>query len=287
MPHLLLTNPTDTINLDDILHTGTGTQALSGATGLGLPPVSAQWIEGAGDGAVYRGLRLRSRDVDLPIHLLTRNRQELQALLGRLEMMLAEPCELRFVDDDGTYWSTSVAWQGGGGWTYGVDTTGTRDLTTVVTVRAGSPYWTYSRTFTQRISNAGGGRGLLAGSLVRLRVSPSQAIGTMRLDNGASTAPAYPVWTVHGPGTTFTAVSPAGQRLRWTGTLSAGEILTLDARTGTVVDSSGVNRYAELAAAPRFWPIPPGVSTAEVSLENTTTASSITCSWQPRRRVVI
>jgi hypothetical protein len=286
MPHLILLNTTDAINLDDIVNTGAGAQALSGATGLGFPEVSAQWIEGAGDGAVYRGSRLRSRDIDLPIHLLATDRAGLQALLGRLEMMLADECELRFVDND-TYWSTGVAWQGGGAWTYGTDTIGGDDLTTVVTLRAGSPYWTYSHSSTQRISNAGGGRGLLNGSLASLRVSPSQAIGTMLLENTRSTAPAYPVWTVQGPGTTFTAISPTRQQLRWTGRLDVSEILTLDARTGTVVDRTGANRYAELTVAPRFWPIPPGTSQATVSLDDATTASSITCTWQPRRRVVI
>lgn len=287
MPHLVLLNGTDSLNLDDVLQKGSGAQALSGATGLGLPDVAAQWIEGAGDGAVYRGARLRSRDIDLPLHLLAADRPALQALLGRLEMLLADECELRFVEDDDTYWSTRVAWQGGGKWTYGTDTTGTRDLTTVITVRAGSPYWTYSQTSTQRVSNAGGGRGLLNGSLASLRVSPSQAIGTMLLENTRSTAPAYPVWTVQGPGSTFTAISPTGQRLRWTGALDVGEALTLDTRLGTVIDGTGANRYAELAPAPRFWPIPPATSQATVSLDDATTASSITCTWQPRRRVVI
>lgn len=288
MPHLLLVNSTDIMNLDDVLFFGTGAQALSGATGLGFPQVSAQWIEGAGDGAVYRGSRLRSRDIDLPLHLLADDRPRLKELVTRLELMLASgECTLRWVEDDGTYWSTNVAWQGGGGWTYGVDTIGERDLSTVITLRAGSPYWTYSVSSSEKIQNTGAGRGLLNGSLAKLKVSASQAIGTIRLNNDVASAPSYPVWTVLGPGTNFVAKSAAGQQLRWTGTLAAGDRLILDARTGTVVDGAGANRYGSLAAAPKFWAVPPGTSVATASLEATTTASSITCTWQPRKRVVI
>ncbi|MEU4155692.1 phage tail family protein [Actinoplanes sp. NPDC026670] len=279
---------TDVLNLDDVLNFGTGAQALAGATGLGLPEVSAQWIEGAGDGAVYRGSRLRSRDIDLPIYLAAKDRPRLQELLARLEKMLASgEFAMRWYEDDGTYWSTNVAWQAGGGWTYGLDTTGETDLATVVTLRAGSPYWTYSVSATEVVRNSGSGRGLLNGSLTRMRLSASQAIGTMTLNNDRATAPSYPVWTVQGPGSNFIARSPSGQQLRWTGTLATGERLILDARKGTAVDGTGANRYSQLAPAPKFWPVLPGTTTATASLEGTTTASSISCTWQPRRRAVI
>lgn len=287
MRHLTLVSSTDTINLDDVLLFGTGMQALSGATGLGFPEVSAQWMEGAGDGAVYRGSRLRSRDIDLPIHLVADSRPRLQELVARLELMLASgPVQLRWYEDDGTYWSTQVAWQGGGSWTYGADTIGERDLTTVITLRAGSPYWTYSVSTSEMVRNTGAGRGLLNGSLTRLRVTASQAIGSIRLNN-IGTAPAYPVWTVAGPGGNFIARSPTGQQLRWTGTLAAGERLILDCRTASVTDGTGANRYAALTTAPKFWPVPPGTSVAVASLDGVTTASSITCTFQPRKRVVI
>ncbi|MEU7905893.1 hypothetical protein [Actinoplanes sp. NPDC049118] len=273
MPHLVLTNRTDTINLDDVANFGTGAQATAGATGLGFPEVSAQWIEGAGDGATYRGSRLRSRNIDLPLHLVAADRPRLQELVARLEMMLASgECTLRWVQDDGTYWSTSVAWQGGGGWRYGTDTTGERDLSTVITLRAGSPYWTYSVSSSEKIQNSSSGRGLLNGPLTRMRVAASQAIGEIRLTN-PGTAPAYPVWTVQGPGTNFVARSPSGATLRWAGTLTADEKLIIDCRTATVTDGTGANRYGQLAPAPKFWPVPPGTSVAVASLENTSTGA--------------
>jgi hypothetical protein len=108
----------------------------------------------------------------------------------------------------------------------------------------------------------------------------------MTLDNTGD-AIAYPVWTVFGPGDTFKAISPTGETLFWNASLSAGQRLTIDTRSGTVVDGTGTNRYASLAPAPRFWSLPPGTLTCTASLLNTTTASKIVCSWQARKWLVI
>lgn len=273
------------LNLDDVLNKDVGVQALAGVTGLGLPERSTQWLEGAGDGARYRGKRDRPRDIDLPIYVAGRNRAELVALLDRLSLLLDDECTLRFVEDDGGDWSTKVIHVAGGDYAYGVDTIGERDFQTVITLRAGDPYWTYSRSTSKTITNAGAGRGLI-GNLANMKVSASQAIGTILLEN-TGTAPAFPVWTVAGPGRNFRAVAATGEGFHWTGTLAAGETLTVDTKTGSVVDHLGRNRYGELASAPRLWSVRPGTTEATASLESTTTASSITCTWRPRKRMVV
>jgi hypothetical protein len=122
--------------------------------------------------------------------------------------------------------------------------------------------------------------------LARLQVSSSQAIGTILLSN-LGDAPAYPVWDIVGPGRDFKAISVTGEGFHWTGVLAPGETLRIDTQVGTVRDGRGVNRYAQLAPAPRLWSIPPGTTQATASLENVTSASSVTCSWRPRKWVVI
>ncbi len=119
-----------------------------------------------------------------------------------------------------------------------------------------------------------------------LPVAPSQAIGSIEMRNSGDVE-AFPVWQIYGPGDTFRAVSEARQELVWEGALDVGESLTIDTRRGTVVDGDGVNRYAELAPAPRFWPVPPGTNTAEASLLNTNEDSRIVCTWRARKWVVI
>ena len=282
---LQLESTTDTLNLDDILHRGAGVQVLSGVTGLGLPDVSVQWLEGAGDGAMFRGRRVLPRDIDLPLYLQAADREALKALLSRLALMLAGECVLRLVEADGTDWSTRVHRVGGGAYVYGSDTIGDTDIQLVITLRAGDPFFTSSRPSSQRISNSGAGRGLLNG-LAQLRVASSQAIGTILLEN-LGDAPAYPVWDVVGPGRDFRAVSATGVGFHWAGSLAAGETLRVDTQRGTVTDHTGASRYADLAAAPRLWTIPPGTTQAVASLEDVDHHSSITCSWRPRKWMVI
>ncbi|MGM9381118.1 phage tail family protein [Streptomyces antibioticus] len=284
MPKLLLSSETDTLNLNEIMDKGLGYQAKTGVTGFGLPPVSVQWLEGAGDGATFRRRRVLTRDIDIPLEILARDRQHLQELTDRLALALAGRCTLTLLDDDGTRWTTDVYRTGGGEYSYGADTIGEREFQTVITFRSPDPYWTYSEAQIRYIG--GSTAAPFLSSLVNVEISASQAIGEIQLDNSGN-ADAYPIWEIAGPGTNFVAVSPDGEKLAWSGTLLANERLTIDTRKGTVVDQAGNNRYAELDEAPRFWTVRPGLSTATAQLEDITTASKITCSWRPRKWMVI
>jgi hypothetical protein len=284
VPKLLLVSGADTIDLNEIDELGVGFQAKSGVTGLGLPPVSVQWLEGAGDGAVFRGTRVQTRDIDLPLDILALDRADLQDKLSRLALMLAGGCSL-VLDDNGVRWSTEVHRVGGGEYTYGEDTVGANEFQTILTLRAGDPYFTSSQQQVRTVSGAVAGTPFLS-SLVSMQVAPSQAIGSIDLSNSGDVA-AYPVWEVRGPGDHFVATSPSGETLKWNGTLTAGQKLIVDTRKGTVQDGTGANRYDLLDTAPRFWTVQPGESTATASLLNTTSASQITCSWYPRKWMVI
>lgn len=286
MARLQLESATDILDLDAVFRNGKGVQARSGATGLGLPPKQVQWLAGAGDGAKARGRRVLPRDMDLPLFVTGDNRDELKSWLSRLAMVLAGTATLRFVEDDGSSWFTTVEHVGGGNYVYGVDTVGERDFFTVITLRSGDPYWTYSVPRTERIKNTPTGPGLLGVGLVSLNLASSQAMGNIDLEN-IGDAEAYPVWTIIGPGQNFKATSPTGEKLEWLGSLAPGEKLVIDTRAGTVRDNTGVNRYAALAPAPRFWKVPPGTSTCNVFLENVSAGSEIQCTWRPRKWMVV
>lgn len=284
MPRLRIESPTDAFDLDGLAGSGNGVVALEGVSGAGLPDVTTQWIEGAGDGAQYRGGRVLPRDIDLPLFVQTSSRAELRAIVSRLSTMLAGPVTLRFIEDDGTSWTLSARRVGGGGLALGPDTNAKDWLTTVITLRAGDPFWTSSVT-TRREIVPSAGRGML-GRLSKLQLSASQTLGNISMENDGD-APAYPVWTITGPGTNLVATSATGESFTWTGTLTAGQSLTINTSTASVVDGTGTNRYAQLAAAPKLWRIPPGVTTALVSLTGTTSASRIAVEWHARRWTVV
>lgn len=145
MVALALESADDTLDLDYVLKYGRGIQVLSGVTGFGLPPVQVRWLEGAGDGAVYRGRRVLPRDIDLPLLVLGRDRSDLTELWSRLARALDGKCKLRLIEDDGTSWYCEVYRVGGGQYAYGVDTDGETEIRTVITVRAGNPFWIAER----------------------------------------------------------------------------------------------------------------------------------------------
>ncbi|WP_031513711.1 phage tail domain-containing protein [Streptomyces sp. NRRL F-5123] len=285
MPKLLLSSDSDVLDLNEIMDKGLGYQAKTGVTGLGLPPVSVQWLEGAGDGAIYRRRRVLTRDIDIPLEILGRDRAHLQQLTSRLALALAGRCTLTLQDDDGTRWTTDVYRTGGGDYTYGGDTTGDRDMEMVITFRSPDPYWTYSEA-QNRYIGGDDTAGPFLNNLAQVKITASQAIGEIELDN-AGDAEAYPIWEITGPGRNFVAVSPAGERLAWNGTLTTGQSLTIDTRKGTVVDQTGANRYAELGPAPRMWTVKPGLSSATAQLEDIGSTSRIACSWRPRKWMVV
>ncbi|MFE4451416.1 phage distal tail protein [Streptomyces sp. NPDC056796] len=284
MPKLMLSGEKDTLDLSEIEDVGQGYQARTGVTGFGLPPVQVQWLEGAGDGSKYRRKRVLSRSIDIPLEILARDRDDLQARISRLALVVAGECTLTLLDNSGVRWWAKVHRTGGGEYTYGVETIGEREFETILTFQAADPYWTSSTTETRTIT--GETTAAFLSALGNLNVAASQAIGEIELSNSGD-AEAYPIWKIYGPGKTFTATSPSGEKLIWNGTLTAGQVLTIDTKEGTVTDQSGANRYNQLSAAPRFWRVAPGLSTAEASLLDITAASRIVCTWQPRKWMVV
>lgn len=287
---LYLESATDSIDLAEIEDSGWGAQATAGLTGFGLPPVQVRWAEGAGHGAKYRGTRVLPRDIDMPIHLFGRDRQEVSELASRLSRMLAGECLLRASDPVEGEWRCRVVRVGGGDYVYGdpAGTTGGDDLSTVVTLRAGDPFWQRVRA-ELTVVQAASGRGLLRGteSLTQMRLSSSQAYGAVSLTNSGDVE-SYPFARIEGPATGFTATSPDGLRkVRWTGTLAVDETLTFDFRRGVVVDHAGASRYHQLDKAPTFWTVPPGSSTATLSLDGATAASSIWFWYNPRKWLIV
>jgi hypothetical protein len=144
----------DILRLDGVEVEGRGVQVRSGVTGLGLPRKDVQYLEGAGDGALARGRRVLPRDIDLPLYIRGTDREDLKYWLNLLGRMLGYEHDhyfydasvarlwLHLYDEDGTKWSAAVEHVGGGEFVYGVDTFGLKDLVTVITLRAGDPYFT-------------------------------------------------------------------------------------------------------------------------------------------------
>lgn len=276
-----------TLSLNDQVGIGHGVQVLAGVTGLGLPPVTGQWIEGAGDGAKFAGNRVPPRQIDLPINIYNSDRAGMTKALHALVLQLTEGCQLRIQDDDGTIWTTDIQFAGGGDYTYGTDTIGNNEMSTVITVQAGDPYFT-STAWESFSVDTGTPKSMLgASSFSQLQLSRTQTNGKIKMAN-SGTATAYPIWTVQGPLNAFHASDNNGNTLGWIGTLNSNETLTFDCHQGTVVDQAGNNRYSNMDTLPRFWTLPPGTTVATISVSGGVPGNTrVDCTWHPRAWLVI
>jgi hypothetical protein len=238
MVRLELESPDDLISLASVSETGTGTEALSGVTGLGFPPRDAQYSSGAGNGSKFRHMRFKERNIDIPLYLLGDDREDLEAILKRLALALLQPCILRFVDGAESWVLEDVRMVGGGDYIYGKNTVGDIDLDMVITLRSEKPFWKKEET-------EGGNLADMEGGLVAL--------------TNSGDAPSPPRVTLTGPGMNFTARNEqTGEELSWDGVLYLGEELVIDFDTQTAIDGYGENRYREFSPAPQFFDIDPG-----------------------------
>lgn len=261
--------------------------------GTGMPPIATQWFEGAGDGANYRGARVLSRVLDLPVKVYGSDRAEVwggMSLVARVFAPLAGDVVLQ-VDLGGEGWQTRVRRTGGGDWTWGVDTDGKTFIKTIITIQAGDPYWVRTAAESRTITPGGLGRGLIrtpSPRLHALRVSTNNALGQVEFENPGD-VPTDARWIVSGPFVGFTLTSPSGEVLSWNGTMLAGQSIIIDTETGIIVDQTGANRYGGLGPVPKFWQIPAGISTAGIELIDAVSGdgqSDVRVSWNPRKWVL-
>ena len=280
-----ITSAGGTLRTDDGLNVRAGLDV----RGMGMPPVSTQWFEGAGDGASYRGARVLARVLDVPFKVYGANRAEVWdrvSLIARIFAPLAGDVRLT-IELDGEEWYVDVRRTGGGDWVWGEDTDGATYLKTIVTVQAGDPFWQRTNEESKQIILAGLGRGLLktpSPRLSALRVSTTAAFGTVTFSNSGD-VDAFGQWRVTAPFTDFALISGLGEELIFEDAKATGWI-DVDMELGTITDELGANRYDGLAATPRFWSIPPGESEADVLVTAATSASKITVIWSPRKWVM-
>lgn len=264
----------ETIPLDRYLRGEAGVQALEGLSGFGLPPVQAQWFDGAGDGAVFNGRRTLPRTIDMPLLITGRNRQELVKEARIFSRVLQKELYLMWDDPDEGVWWLRVVHVGGGDYVYGEDTIGNEELRLTLTFRAGDPYWTRLepdvKILTRRDTT-----GSFLENLGQLIVSNSSTmVDTFDIMNDGD-VPAYPIIRFIGPGENIEISNGRGRSLRWSSTIKAGGSITFDMRKGTVTDGAGKNVYYNLDPAPDFFPLQPGLNRITAKMSNTSSGSAV------------
>jgi hypothetical protein len=153
----------------------------------------------------------------------------------------------------------------------------------VLSLQAPQPFWQSTTIEQFTVTRGNTGRGLLP-QLSKLRISSSQALGTVLINNTGD-VPMFPTYRVIGPITNF-AVSSNGSTFGFNEPLLAGEIIYINTATGEVYDEANANRYDILNPAPKLFKIPVGESSITISGTDVTDDTRVDVYYAKRYEVV-
>jgi hypothetical protein len=257
----------------------------TGVAGFGIPSSEVRIDPSAGDGGVFRHSKRGIRELDLPIVIVGANRTEVQTRLRRLARLLQDrsgPTRLIADFTDGTSLFLEAHYVGGAETVFGEDA-GLTYCRWVIQMQAPQPFWQSAKVEQFTVTRGATGRGLLP-QLSKLKVSSSQALGTIFIDNTGDVA-ARPSYRVIGPIDQF-SVSNGTVGFSFTQPVGAGETININTATGEVRDQTGANRYDILAPAPKFFQLPVGNTALSVSGVDATDDTRIDVFWAQRFEVV-
>lgn len=272
----------DTISFDNTTYTLT-----DGLKGFGIPATQVRIQNAATDGGIFRHVKRGVREVDLPILVVGTDRADTETKLRRLANILQNTngaATLTATYTNGDVFYLNVYYAGGGETIFGIDA-GSTFVRWFVTLQAPNPFWVSAVPQTFTVGTGNTGRGLLP-KLTKLRLTSSQTIGTITVNNTSGDVPSYPVWTVYGPIKNLQILNSANVGFSYSVPVANGEILTIDTAAGTIVDQSGNNKYSNLGSAPKLFSLPPGTTGISVNGTDTDTDTRVSCTYYPRREVI-
>lgn len=253
--------------------------------GFAVPPAEVRIENSAGDGGVFRHAKRGVRNLDLPITVIGSDRGDVQDKLRRLAKLTQNvfgPLTLEARYSDGETLFLQAYYTGGAEGQWGSNA-GMVWARWALSLQAPQPYWQSSTIEQFTVTRGSTGRGLLP-QLSKLRISSSQALGTVLINNTGD-VPMYPTYRVIGPITNL-VISSNGFSFGFNEPLDAGEIIYINTETGEVYDQSNQNRYDILNPAPKLFRIPVGESTLVISGIDVTDETRVDVYYAKRYEVV-
>ena len=232
-----------------------------GFLGFNIPAAEVRIENSAGDGGVFRHAKRGVRNLDIPITVVGDDRADVQTKLrrlGKLTQNVFGPLTLRASYTDGTSLELKTYYTGGAEGEWGSNA-GQIYATWTLSLKAPQPYWQSTTVEQFTVTRGATGRGLLP-NLTKLRVSSSQALGAILINNTGD-VPMFPTYRVLGPIDDLLIRSDTGEAFSFNVDLAAGQIININTETGQVTDDAGENQYSILNPAPKLFRIPVGEST--------------------------
>lgn len=238
-------------------------------------------------GTRLRAVMVGARDVELPLTVFGADelglRTRVRSLLRQFDPTRGDGY-LQVTAPDGTMRRLKCRYSGGLSGQESRDDTGRTWQRFVLVLHAAEPLWEDTTAGATTYSTATAGAFL--GSPF-LRATPplltgDALLGTRTITNDGD-LPAYPVFTVRGPATSFVLRNvTTGEAITYSAALAAGDVLTIDTRpyVRSVKTADGVNRYANLSTDTVLWQLGTGATSVDLNLTGSTTASFVTISYR-------
>jgi hypothetical protein len=262
-------------------------QLQPGWTGFDLAPVSTFRDDTPNlPGAAYQGSHDDTRPMFVPVYLSGRDRAEAKEYRRRF-LKSIHPSQgssrITVAESDGTRRFIDVIYISGGEGIEGETNSGLHWILYGLNFEAiDLPHWVGTQ-------EAGGPWHISAPvAFFPLRGFPITLSGSQVLGNTVVTnkgdVEAYPTWVLKGPATEL-QLKLGDRTFTITPNLLVGQTLTIntDPASQTIEDGTGANRWGDVDdVEDDLWALPPGTSTATISVTSGTSATELSMTYTPR-----
>jgi hypothetical protein len=270
-------------------------RVMDGTAGLGLPVARASFTEAAGDGRRLGTVRTSGRQATLVIGIFADTELDDDAARAQVETRIDELADaISYVDGkplprlvarygDGSSRELEFVHVGGGA--EGLTGKGERVSVLPLALDCPDAYWTAREYSEFLVVQADDGVTFLE-TLPNVYLQPSDAFGQVTVANPGK-VPSWVDYELHGPLTRVEAVKD-GEGWVYSEPILAGETVYIRKTSAgiEVIDHNDASRYSALDDVPRFFQLPPGISTVDISVTGTTPETRVIGRYRPRFRQV-
>lgn len=283
MPQVSFTDPRGIVTIFSDWERGWLLQP--GAKGLDMPEYQVATDESPGiDGYEVRDVRAQGKTITLPIAFWAHDSRQAYKARRRALINSLNPKRgvgtLTLTEPDGATRSIGAYYTGGLEGDESLDAAGERWCINALTFGVPSPYW----TGTEVAHRFAAGSDAEFFPVLPVEVGDSQVLGEVIVDNVGDDV-AYPVWTIKGPATGITLTNhTTGQEINLTRTITGTDTVVIDTRERrqTALLNGATNLWPDLSDDSELWPLQEGGNELNLVVDGSTSATSVTLTYQPR-----
>jgi phage-related protein len=259
---------------------------LKGMNGRFMPPMSFNEEEVPFQaGSLLRNVKVKARDVDIPVVLKADNEVELRKMvrecLRRFNPLYGDG-KIRVVAADGSQRELSCRYSSGFEGNESKDSKGDIWQTLVLVFRAFDPFWYDSSTIVQtfKINESPG----TFFPILPLRLVSSTVFADITIGNTGDVE-TWPEWIVTGPGENIVLRNLSTDEVTSLEvSIDVGETITIDTKPfhKTVTKNDGSNLFYTLTDESSLWALQEGSNGIQIEMANATTDSSIQLTYRNR-----